>query len=288
MSKRIGRIDLHMHSTVSDGTDTPQALPELVRAAGITVFSVTDHDAVKACRIIRDVCTPDDPAFIPGVEFSCKDAHGKYHILGYGFDLDAPAVNGLVSRGHSLRVEKARARLEYLQAEFGFSFPEQEVERLLALDNPGKPHIANLMIRCGYAGSIGEAISDYINRLRYHGRYIAPQDAVEGILASGGIPVLAHPWFGSGSERIDSGDMQQRLRRLTDYGLKGVEAFYSGFSASQTQEMLSLSRQFDLYVTAGSDYHGTNKTVRLGDTGLDDTAEYPEGLKRFLDVCQTR
>ncbi len=282
MSNCISRIDLHMHSTVSDGTDTPQTLLGLVRTAGIAVFSVTDHDALDAAQIIRGLRTQDDPFFIPGVEFSCKDAQGKYHILGYGFDPDAAAVNDTVSFGQKLRAEKTRARLEFLQKEYGFSFTDEEIEALLSLHNPGKPHIGNLMVRHGYAQSISDAISNYINHLHYHGGNVLPQRAIESILASGGVPVLAHPLFGGGSDRLSGEEMERRLRRLTEYGLQGVEAFYSGFAAAQTKQMLALADKYSLYVTAGSDYHGKNKTVALGSTGLGDASECPAALQRFL------
>ena len=283
MQNQVGRIDLHMHSTVSDGTDTPQMLLEKVRAAGIAVFSVTDHDAVKAGQIIRFLLKPGDPRFIPGVEFSCRDEKGKYHILGYGFDPDAAPLHALVLRGHSLRMQKVCTRLDHLRDEFGFVFPQEEIDRLLALDNPGKPHIGNLMVQLGYAKSMREAIISYIDRLNIQSESVRPQEAIEGILAGGGIPVLAHPLFGSGSERFGSDEMERRLRRLIGCGLQGAEVFYSGFSPEQQAEMLALAEKYDLFVTAGSDYHGLNKKIVLGDTGLSETTVYPDGLRRFLE-----
>jgi hypothetical protein len=286
MSDRTGRIDLHIHTAVSDGTDTPQALLEAVRAAGFAVFSVTDHDTLAAGPAILRLRRQDDPLFIPGVEFSCRDEQGKCHVLGYGFDPDAPALGDVVSYGQSLRAEKVRARLEKLREEFGFTFSEEEIAELLSHKNPGKPHIGRLMVRHGYADSIGEAISRYIDRVHYSGKNVLPQEAIEGILAGGGIPVLAHPLFGGGSERLSDEEMEQRLSRLTGYGLQGVEAYYSGFSAQQRAQMLALAEKYDLYVTAGSDYHGANKTVALGETGLDDACGYPDRLNRFLDAVQ--
>lgn len=277
-----GRIDLHMHTTVSDGTDTPMQLLDNVRAAEISVFSVTDHDAIQSVQIIRGLLRQDDPLFIPGIEFSCKDAQGKYHILGYGFDPDAAPMRLLVARGHSLRMHKVVDRLDLLEKEFGFSFPEKEVARVLSQYNPGKPHIGNMMIRLGYAKSMDDAIDHYINRVHVQSESILPQQAIECILAAGGIPVLAHPLFGSGEEQIFGDEMDARLRRLTEYGLQGVEAFYSGFSPQQREEMLAFAEEYDLYVTAGSDYHGTNKQVALGNTGLGAASGCPEGLQRFL------
>ena len=283
------KIDLHMHTTVSDGTDSPEQIVARVREAGITLFSVTDHDAVKAGRIIPPLLAEGDPAFITGAEFSCRDGEGKYHILGYGYDPDAETMRELVETGHRLRIGKVRARLDFLKKEFGFSFPEEDLRRLFELDNPGKPHIANLMVRLGYAENKDQAIREYINRIRFRNEYFRPEQAIGAILGGGGIPVLAHPSYGDGDQLVLGEEMDARLRRLMGFGLQGVEAFYSGFTPRLCREMLSFAERYGLYVTAGSDYHGQNKLIRLGDTGLDSAAESPEGLTRFLrDVERIR
>lgn len=276
------KIDLHLHTTVSDGTDTPEEIILKVEKAGIGVFSVTDHDAVKACGILRSIAKPDAPCFLPGVEFSCKDEEGKYHILGYGYDPEAEAIKQVVEKGHSLRMKKVTARLDYLQSEFGFTFPPEELEHLLTLDNPGKPHIGNLMVKYGYAETKEDAMNRYINLARIRSEYIRPEEAIQGILDSGGIPVLAHPSYGSGDQLILGEEMDRRLRRLMEFGLRGLEAYYSGFTGRIRRELLSFAEKYDLYVTAGSDYHGSNKLVELGDTGLEDSADWPEGLQKFL------
>lgn len=281
---KTDKIDLHMHSTVSDGTDTPDRLTEKVRNADIKIFSVTDHDAVKTGRMIRALLADKDPLFIPGVEFSCRDEGGKYHILGYGFDPEDDGIQAVVEHGHSLRMKKAAARIDFLKTEFGFCFPQEEVEGLLALDNPGKPHIGNLMVKYGFADTKENAIHEYIDQIHFKSEYIRPQEAIGGILASGGIPVLAHPFYGSGDELILGEEMKRRIEHLLPFGLRGIEAYYSGFSDKLRQEALSLAETYDLLVTAGSDYHGTNKMVKLGDTGLDGQTPYPERLQRFLEL----
>ena len=278
-----GKIDLHMHTTISDGTDKPEEILSLVREAGIGLFSVTDHDAVKAAQIIPLLLSEGDPLFITGAEFSCRDEEGKYHILGYGYDPDALSIRKLVEKGHRFRISKVKARIDFLRSEYGFSFPKKELDKLFSLDNPGKPHIANMMVRHGYAKSKEQAIREYIDRIRFRKEYVRPEEAVRGILESGGVPVLAHPSYGDGDQLILGEEMDKRLRRLKEFGLQGVEAFYSGFTPKLCREMLSFAEQYDLYVTAGSDYHGRNKMIPLGDTGLDDTDEWPEGLRRFLN-----
>ena len=122
-----------------------------------------------------------------------------------------------------------------------------------------------------------------VDKLRIRSDYVRPEQAIQGILGSGGIPVLAHPCYGSGDELILGEELDCRIRKLMDYGLRGVEAFYSGFSEKLRLQVLSLAERYDLYVTAGSDYHGSNKLVRLGSTGLDTADAWPEGLQRFLE-----
>ena len=276
------RIDLHMHTTVSDGSDTPGQIISRVKETGIGVFSVTDHDTVKACRMIRDSLKEGDPAFICGAEFSCEDELGKYHILAYYDDPDAPTINELVEKGHSLRMEKVSLRLDFLKSEFGFTFSDEDINGLLSLDNPGKPHIGNLMIKYGYANNLSSAIYNYLNKLELPRRHVRPEYAIECILGGNGIPVLAHPFFGDGDQLIVGGEMDERLKRLAGFGIRGVEAFYSGFTSKMTENMLNLAEKYDFYVTAGSDYPGPNKLVQLGDTGLADYGCIPPRLEKFL------
>ena len=282
---RSVRLDLHMHTTVSDGTDRPEELLPKIRGAGIGLFSVTDHDDIKAARVLRTLRKADDPLFLPGVEFSCRDELGRYHILGYGYDESAASIQAVVEKGHSLRMTKFRMRLDYVQKELGFTFSDEEVRLLFAMDNPGKPHLAKLMVQHGYARSITQAIHDYINGLRVRELFLKPEEAIQSILDAGGIPVLAHPSYGDGDELVVGEEMEARLRHLLAFGLQGMEAFYSGFTPQLRDENLALAEKYGLYVTAGSDYHGSNKMISLGDTGLDNCPERPEGLLRFLEAA---
>ena len=288
MEARIPVLDLHMHTTVSDGTDTPEALLAQVKNAGIGLFSVTDHDAVEGCRRILAIRTEGDPTFIPGIEFSCRDEEGQYHILGYGYDPDAEAINAAVAEGHAFRMRKITGRLDFLKEKFGFTFGEEDVARLLSLPNPGKPHIGNLMVRYGYAKTKEEAITQFINQAEFRDQYVRPETAIKSILESGGIPVLAHPPYGSGDQLIIAEALDRRVQKLIGYGLSGVEAFYSGFTDKLRDEVLALAERYGLYVTAGSDYHGSNKLIPLGDTGLTGAAELPAGLTAFLQAIKER
>ena len=120
-----GKIDLHIHSTLSDGTDTPEELLALARDAGLSLFSLTDHDAIKGSLLIRRKRKEGDPMFLTGVEFSCRDDLGKYHILGYGYDPEADSVKKTISRGHGLRMKKVRARIRHLKRNSGSNSPRR-------------------------------------------------------------------------------------------------------------------------------------------------------------------
>ena len=112
-----------MHSTVSDGTDSPEELLRKVTEAGIELFALTDHDDVKGYGMIRRGLQAGSPEVLSGVEFSCRDEEGKYHILGYGFDPDSAPIRKVVETGHRLRMKKVTMRLDFLRTAFGFTFP---------------------------------------------------------------------------------------------------------------------------------------------------------------------
>ena len=279
------KIDLHIHTTASDGTDTPELLLEKVRAAGIGMFAITDHDAVKNCDAMRALLGEGDPLFLQGVELSCRDPLGRYHILGYAYDLESPdtAIRAVVDKTHANRMRKVRLRLDFIAERFGFTFPQEELDALWALNNPGKPHIGKLMVQHGYAPDVTTAIKEYIDLAKTGpDAYIPPEEAIRAITESGGIPILAHPAYGDGGQLLDVEELDARVRRLMDFGLRGMECYYSGFTPKLQAEALSLAERYGLYVTAGSDYHGKNKLVVLGDNNLDDTALAAPGLRKFL------
>ena len=276
------KLDLHMHTTISDGTDTPKELLHVVKKAGITCFSITDHDAIEGAALMQDLLSPGDPMFIPGVEFSAKDELGKYHILGYGFAPSSPAMQKLVEKGHDNRMTELRSRLAALKEECSIVFPEEELEKLLSLPNPGKPHIGNLMVKYGYAPDRNHAIREIINKLHVQSLDLLPDEVIDTISRAGGIPVLAHPVFGSGTQKIFGEDLKKRIDHLCEMGLKGIEAYYSGFTKEIRDEVLSLADKKGLLITCGSDYHGNNKTVLPGEIGPDSPEDFLEKAAAFI------
>ena len=292
-------VDLHIHTVASDGTDTPEELLAKIRDAGICVFSITDHDGISSCTRMRELLgdtfgMPEipgadprstgqtDPIFLPGVEFSCEDEKGKYHILGYGYRTETGGVFRTVEDTHARRMRKLDARLDFIREQFGFVFSEEDLDKLHRLSNPGKPHIGNLMVQYGYAPSRNEAIKKYLNQFTTPDSHIRPEEAVSAILEDSGIPVLAHPIYGDGDQIILGEELDERVRRLKDFGLMGLECYYSGFVSKEEKTMLKLADKYDMLVTAGSDYHGRNKLIQLGDTGYSPDPEELPRLQAFL------
>ncbi len=275
--------DLHLHSRCSDGTDSPEELLQNVRDAGVDIFSLTDHDAVRGCDIISDSLRSGDPAFITGVEFTCEDQWGRYHLLGYGYDNSLPAVRELVENTHAYRMQKAYNRIAFLKEQYGFVFTEEEELSLLSKENPGRPHFVALLLSKGLIESkeVGFALFKSYNKVD---PTITPELAIDAILQSDGIPVLAHGILSDGSRLLSEEQINARVQRLTDAGLKGLECYYSSYTPEQQSIMCELTKRFDLLPTAGSDYHGKNKTVAIGETQCMDGAS----LQRFYEAIFPR
>ena len=275
--------DLHMHSVYSDGTDTPQTLLRCVRKAGLDLFALTDHDTAEGCAAVRALLGEGDPAFIGGVEFSCKDGRGKYHMLGYSFDGSKPAIREAVAFSHHSRILKMQNRFGYLKEKYGFTFTDEERAELLALKNPGRPHFVAMMLKKGYVRTKDEGFEAFEG---YHGSEpsLSPEEAIDAILRSGGIPVLAHGILADGAKKLTEEEITARVERFRAAGLMGLECYYSTFTPRQKEIMLDLADRFGLLVTAGSDYHGGNKQVMLGQTNDPD----PARLQGFYDTIADR
>ena len=274
-----------MHTTVSDGTDTPSEIISYVKAAGIDCFSLTDHDDCKGCREVRAALSGENGlSFINGIEFTARDEKGKYHILGYGFNPESPVMQKTIRSGQGKRRRKFLEKVNFLHDELNIHLPDARIDELLLLNNPGSPHLGRLMVEFGYAESINDAIENYIQKKKFKSieYYLSPAEVIETILAARGIPVLAHPIFGSGSQNIRGEELERRVCRLMEMGLKGLEGLYSKYDRGMRREVLDLAEKYRLYVTVGSDYHGKMKPVHLGDTGFRKDRPAPEGMRRFF------
>ena len=283
MRSAFQKPDLHIHSVFSDGTDAPRQLIAKVRKAGIDLFSLTDHDTAEGCDEVRRLLGNGDPCFIGGIEFSCEDEKGKYHILGYGYDEGNVAFRNAVAFGHRIRMEKLKNRFVFLKEQYGFAFTPEEENRVKSQKNPGKPHFAALMLEKGYINTKAEGFEILSG---YHGEeeLFLPETAISAIIAADGIPVLAHGILADGSKNLAAAEIEGRVQRFQKAGLRGLECYYSGYTPEQKRIMLQLAAKNKLLITAGSDYHGGNKTVRLGDT---DGAD-PKHLEGFYAAVLKR
>ena len=281
-------IDLHMHSTVSDGSDTPDELVRNVQKAGIRTFALTDHDTILGALEVEKLLRPEPECssleFFRGIEFSCRaedESRFKCHLLGYQYDPENEKFQYALKLGRGRRMQKLDSRIGYLRSH-GAAFSDREIDWLHSLESPGKPHIADLMIRDGYAENRQEAI-DRIHCEEKIETRIPADVAIEGILAAGGVPVWAHPLGGEGEEHISEAEFERRLQYLTGNrtgrnqdgdtcpaedpapAVMGIECWYSRYSEEEVSFLLRMAEKYGLLVSGGSDYHGTRKNIKLGE-----------------------
>lgn len=273
--------DLHLHSTASDGTDTPLELLDKIRKSDIDIFSLTDHDTYKGCKEIWDNLKEGDPLFISGIELSCRDELGKYHILGYCFDLTKQSIIDAADYTHNARRAKAEKRFNFLEELHGFEFSQQEKDELMSNENPGKPHFVDLLLKKGYVADKTAGFT-LMDGLHIKDKKLTPEEAIDIILKADGIPVLAHGILEDGSGLLTEEQMSERVKRLKDFGLMGLECYYSSYTPEQTEIMLKMANEYNMLITAGSDYHGSKKTVPLGASGNPEA----ENMERFYKTVK--
>jgi predicted metal-dependent phosphoesterase TrpH len=260
------KADLHLHTTASDGSDTPGELIAKAKEAGFEVISITDHDTIagslEALGLHRE-----GVKVITGIEFSCHtEGEGGFdcHILGYGFDPDNEAFLTAIRHGREMRLFKLEARLTYLKERFGIEFNDEEIDWLHSLNSVARPHLANLIIKRGLASDVADAFDKYLKVGGFPDDRIDAGEAIEAILAAGGIPVYAHPLGGEREARVSLDELTERVFSLKSMGLMGLECFYSRYGEEEARMLVSLAEKNGLLVSGGSDYHGKNKTVVLG------------------------
>lgn len=250
-------IDLHIHTAASDGSDSPRELLQKLRAGGLRVFSVTDHDTIDGALAIQGL-VPADMSFLRGVEFSCITPAGKCHILGYDYDPEHPAFLAALQEGRRLRLEKLGLRLEKLRLEFGIVLTEAELAWLHSRNSPGKPHLGRVLADRGLAPDLNTAIQRYIRDVPGRDR-IEAKTAVAAIEAAGGLSVWAHPLGGEGEKRLSREAFEAQLQTLLDCGIRGMECWYSRYRMEEVRFLEDRAGALGLTVTGGSDYHGSAK-----------------------------
>ena len=272
------KFDLHLHTTASDGSDTPRELISIAEEAGLAVISVTDHDTLDGC--IEAIKIPqDDVKVITGIEFSCHrygDVDFDCHILGYGFDPSSPELLAALAHGRRMRLMKLEARLEYLDKTHGIVFDEGELEWLHSLNSAARPHLAGLLVKRGLADSIADAIDAYLKGDNFPDDRIDAGEAISAIISAGGIPVYAHPIGGERERRLSHQELEERVDALIPLGLGGLECYYSRYSEEDEKFLIDFAKSRGLLISAGSDYHGGNKTVEFGRLAADVHTDAPE------------
>jgi predicted metal-dependent phosphoesterase TrpH len=243
-------IDLHVHTTYSDGDLTPREVAAAAKQKGITCIAITDHDECRGCG---EAAMETGVTVVPGIELSAK-YEGETHVLGLCIDWRSPALLAHIEEAALLRGERAQSIIERLNAA-GVHITIEDV-RCESSGIIGRPHIAAALVKKRYASSVKEAFKTYLSK---HTQFYVPYDkisierAVELINGAGGKAVLAHP----GLLRDETRDAL--FPRLKSFGFWGVEAYHTTHTDGECVEYESRARQYGLYVTAGSDFHGSAK-----------------------------
>ena len=274
------RIDLHCHSTASDGTLTPAELMAAGVAAGLDVMAITDHDTTGGWAPAA-AARPEGLRLVRGAELSCRwyGVHPAIplHLLAYLFDPAEPRLAGDLAGLRIDREQRAERIVTKLRAD-GVPITWDEVRDYAAGGSVGRPHIAQALIRAGLVGTTNEAFAS-----RWLGaRYFVPKDdldvfeAVHAIRAAGGVAVFAHPRATSRGRVVPD----RLIVDLADAGLFGLEADHEDHSSAEREHVRALAEKLGLVVTGSSDFHGTHKTVRLGEFTTD-----PEAYEKIVSAA---
>jgi predicted metal-dependent phosphoesterase TrpH len=253
----VSRIDLHLHTTHSDGSLPPSEVLKLAGQAGVAALAITDHDIMSGLPEAVAAGQELGIEVIPGVEVSSFDGRSELHILGYFLDWQDPILNVRLAALRASRHRRNPLIIDRLRAA-GLDVTYEEVRGLAGTESVGRPHIAQLLMRKHYVSSAKEAFDRYLaeGRPAYVARELpTPAEAIGWIREAKGIAVLAHPTWVK-----DNGDgLRSCVARLKESGLDGVEVHYSTHSKSQTASYLETAQRLDLLVTGGSDFHGITK-----------------------------
>ena len=254
-----GGVDLHSHTTASDGTLTPRELVREAARRGLRVLAVTDHDSTEGLAEALDEAARCRPLeIVPGIEINCDVDGGEIHILAYYMDYETPWFQAFCREQREERRARVHRMAERLAA-LGMPIDPAEVFALVREGSAGRPHVAQVMVRRGYVKSVREAFDRYLGAGKpghVPRKKLSPEDAVRLLRRAGGVPVLAHPGLAARDEIIPA---------LVEAGLMGIECYYNEHSAAQTGAYVGMCRDRGLVATGGSDFHGaTVRAARLG------------------------
>ncbi|MFC2013507.1 PHP domain-containing protein [Chloroflexota bacterium] len=265
-------VDLHIHTTASDGLLSPEEVIHKSAEHGVTIIVITDHDSIDGIfPALAAANASPQLKVIPGVEISADVPHGEVHVLGYFIDYTDHNLQATLERFRNYRQERARGMVTKLR-DLGIYIDWQRVQEIAGSGSIGRPHIAQAMLEKGYIASIREAFDKYISRdgpAYVEREKMTPAEAVELILQSKGLPVLAHPFT--------INDPEAMVIELKAAGLIGIEAYYGGYTGDEINRLVTLAEKHNLVATGGSDYHGldTGSETMIGEVDVPmDSAEH--------------
>ena len=278
-------VDLHLHSLFSDGSDAPAAIVAQGRALGLTAMVLTDHDTMAGVPEFLAAAREAGIAATTGVEVSTLFEVAELHILGYGVDVDSPALLDLLSSGRRTRRDR-NAEIAARLAALGCPVPLDEVEALAGdPETTGRPHFAEALLRRGHVASIQEAFDRFLGErgAAYVPRERPPAaEAVRAIRAAHGVAVWAHPHAGFSADSI-----RKILATRLPAGLGGLEAWHPNHSTGKIASARALAREHGLVATGGSDYHGAFKPYIALATGTG-TLDTPDSCWAALSAAIRR
>ena len=245
-------IDLHTHSTASDGIYSPTELLHKAKDVGLRVLALTDHDTTDGLEEAMQTARALDIDIIPGIEINTDVGGGEVHVLGYFLEFQRPEFQAVLKVLRDARERRGQRMVELLN-EHGVNISWGRV-REIAQGSVGRPHVAEALLEAGYVQTPGEAFDSYIGRdcYAYVPRYkLTPKDAVLLIASANGLPVIAHPIELPGLD-----ELRNWLPDLCEAGMVGLETYYGPYTPENERELLALAHEYKLISTGGTDFHG--------------------------------
>jgi len=245
-------IDLHTHTTASDGRAAPADLVARAASVGVTVLAVTDHDTVGGCEAASLACTSAGLVFVPGIEITAVQSGGDLHVLGYFIDRTSPALHAFLADQRRQRIERLRQMVDRL-AELGIALDGEAILQPALADSTksaGRPWIARALVVAGYATNTDEAFARWLTSGKpafVPRQGASPAEVITRIHAAGGVASLAHPGLVGHDDWIGG---------LVGEGLDAIEAYHSDHDAAATAHYLAMAAKLGIAVSGGSDYHG--------------------------------
>jgi len=268
-------IDLHAHSSVSDGTETPTQLIRAAVQAGLGTIALTDHDSTAGWQEARGAAAGTGLTVIPGMELSTNWGPASVHMLAYLFDPLNGDIVTETARIRDGRLHRAESIVNRIAADYELTWDDVLAQSIDG-GTIGRPHIADALVARGHVANRSAAFESILHwRSGYYEKYYAPSPlrGVEMVVAAGGVPVLAHPATHGRERMID----EDSLATLVDAGLFGLEVHHRDNTPDGKERLFELAARFDLAVTGSSDYHGLGKPNRLAENTTS-----PEVLERLI------